>query len=133
MMSRYVAKAQQRHHFGAVVVRIVVVERATIPTAVKVLTEVTDAAVSVKQVAVALRWFLSPLYTLAVVVEAVATVHEQVVVQVVRVEQGVVDADVRRYADRGERRRRDLHRFVVDAVQAAREAATALQVAPAGT
>lgn len=130
----YVAKAQQRHHLGAIVVRVVVVERATIPTAVKVLTEVTDAAVSVKQTALLrLRWFLSPLYTLAVVVEAVATVYEQVVVQVVRVEQGVVDADVWRYADRGQRCRRDLHRFVVDAVQAARQAATALQVASAGT
>lgn len=132
--NRHVAQAQQRHHLGAVVVRVVVVERAAVPTAVKVLTKVTDAALSVKQtVAATLRWFLSPLYTLAVVVEAVATVHEQVVVQVVRVEQGVVDADVRRHADRGQRRRRDLHRFVVDAVQAAREAATALQVASAGT
>lgn len=132
--NRHIAQAQQRHHLGAVVVRVVVVERAAVPTAVKVLTKVTDAALSVKQtVAAALRWFLSPLYTLAVVVEAVATVHEQVVVEVVRVEQGVVDADVRRHADGGQRRRRDLHRFVVDAVQAAREAATALQVAPAGT
>lgn len=131
--NRHVAQAQQRHHLGAVVVRVVVVERAAVPTAVKVLAKVTDAALSVKQtVAAGLRWFLSPLYTLAVVVEAVATVHEQVVVQVVRVEQGVVNADVRRHANGGQRRRRDLHRFVVDAVQAAREATTALQVAPAG-
>lgn len=130
--NRHIAKAQQRHHLGAVVVRVVVVERAAVPTAVKVLTKVTDAALSVKQtVAAALRWFLSPLYTLAVVVVPFGTVHEQV--QIVRVEQGVVDADVRRHADGGQRRRRDLHRFVVDAVQAAREAATALQVAPAGT
>lgn len=132
------AKAQQRRHLGAVVVRVVVVERAAVPTAVKVLAKVTDAAVSVKQAPLLLRlgcpWFLSPLYTLVVVVvEAVATVHKQVVVQVVRVKQGVVDADVRWHADGGQRRRRDLHRFVVDAVQAAREAAAALQVAPAGT
>lgn len=132
--------AQDRRQPGAVVEqhlrRVVVVERATVPAAVKVLTEVTDAAVSVKQALrrrCRLRWLLSPLYTLAVVVEAVATVHKQVVVQVVRVEQGVVDADVRWHADRGQRRRRNLHRLVVDAVQAAREAATALQVAPAGT
>lgn len=91
-----------------------------------------DAAVLVEQPP--RRRCLSPLYTLAVIVEAIAAVYKQIVIQVVRIKQGVVDAHVRRYTDRRQWCRGNLHRFaVVDTVQAARKATATLQVTPAGT